>query len=260
MRSAFQSLLVGCRLSLAYRKALLVLLLFESSLLVSFYFLWHAVYASAPSGHLAGYSFQMFFSYLLLARFASRLTAGTPRGFFTRKIASGAIVYDLTLPVSLQAVLFWQHLGSRLVTVILLSPVLAAGFVLSHGHVAAGSILPIFVLSLGLAYCCSFYFEFLVSLVAFFTTSLQGIQEAKVLLVGLASGAFFPIELLPNWVKVVALALPFQTFVYAPARMFVTGQVEYRTLFTQAAWLAILAALSAIALKRARNNAPLLGG
>ncbi|MCV5209234.1 hypothetical protein OFC00_30570, partial [Escherichia coli] len=71
-------------------------------------------------------------------------------------------------------------------------------------------------ISMMLAMMCAFTFELAFSTITFFTNSIQGLNEAKALLVTLASGSLFPLDILPRGLQIFLSLLPFKYIVYTP--------------------------------------------
>ncbi|ADD27326.1 MULTISPECIES: ABC-2 family transporter protein [Thermaceae] len=257
------NLRVGFQLALAYRRAAAVWVVGELALLVAFYFLWRAVFLSVPAGSFADRDFAAFYLYLLTARLAARFTGGPAWGFFAQRVRVGTVVYDLVQPVELEYALLARWLGQKAGQLVMALPAYATAAFVSGAWSAGEWRLGWFFLSLVVGFACAYFFEFLMSLSAFYTSAQQGINEAKALVVALLSGAFFPIDLLPDRYALLASLLPFQAFIYLPARMLQPSMPEseiFRGLAVQLFWLLVLAASSRFLLGRVRQRFNVQGG
>ncbi|MCS6926864.1 MAG: ABC-2 family transporter protein [Candidatus Binatia bacterium] len=254
---------VGFQLALAYRRAAAVWVVGELSLLVVFYFLWRAVFLYAPAGSFSDRDFAAFYLYLLTARLTARFTGGPAWGFFAQRVREGTVVYDLVQPVELEYALLARWLGQKVGQLLMALPVYAAAMFVSVAWSAGEWRWGWFLLSLVVGFACAYFFEFLMSLSAFYTSAQQGINEAKALVVALLSGAFFPLDLLPDPYALLAGLLPFQAFIYLPARMLhpsISESEIFHGLAVQLFWLLALAASSRFLLGRVRQRFNAQGG
>lgn len=257
------SVRIGFAETFVYRWAVLIDMLAEVVLLLAFYFLWQAVFATAPNGELQGFSFADFFAYLLVARLVASITATSGWGFFYEPVRSGDIMLDLSRPLSLTGVTFCQHLGSKLAQLLLTAPAFVIAALLLGVFEGVFLHPSLFLLSVLLAFGAAFFFEFLVSISAFYTLAQQGIHEAKALAVTLLSGALFPLALLPAPLASALGLLPFAHFVYTPSQVLLgnlSGTALASAFAAQLAWILVLGSLSLLAMSWVRLRYDLQGG
>jgi ABC-2 type transport system permease protein len=72
-------------------------------------------------------------------------------------------------------------------------------------------------------------------------------------------GVLLPLQVMPEWLERVALALPFSAMSHAPARL-ASGHVEPYLLVTQAAWGLVLLAVAAWAFAAGERRLQAVGG
>ena len=72
-------------------------------------------------------------------------------------------------------------------------------------------------------------------------------------------GMLLPLEVLPNWLRHVALATPFPSMAYAPARLG-SGHVEPSLLAVQGAWLAGLCVAATLLFRAGERRLEVVGG
>jgi ABC-2 type transport system permease protein len=78
-------------------------------------------------------------------------------------------------------------------------------------------------------------------------------------LVFMLGGMLIPMQLLPQWMHSIALATPFPSMAYIPARL-ASGHVEPQLLLVQLAWLAAVSAFAAFVFSRGERHLNVVGG
>jgi ABC-2 type transport system permease protein len=78
-------------------------------------------------------------------------------------------------------------------------------------------------------------------------------------LVFMLGGMLIPLQLLPQWMHSLALATPFPSMAYTPAR-FASGHLEPKLLLVQLAWLAAVSAFAAFVFSRGERHLNVVGG
>lgn len=248
--------------SIAYRTALYLSLMNVILLLVIQYYLWTAVFdvSVAPGG----FTLSEMLTYVLLARALGaffNITVDTEMG---NRIRRGTIAADLARPVDLQAMWFFQSLGGSLVNLCLVTiPVyivlLALGLIRPPGGLVTTVC---FLLSVSLAYILLYALSYCFGLLSFWTKTGWGLSDIKDALLLIFSGSFIPLELYPSWLRTIAEVLPFQSIMYTPVRIYMSGpsiSIAY-WLLVQAAWALALLALSRLIWHRAAARLVVYGG
>ena len=104
-----------------------------------------------------------------------------------------------------------------------------------------------FLLSLFLAMTISFFVEFWIGLLTFYTNYSWGLQTFQDALISLFSGALIPLSFFPGWLRLIADALPFKDMSYSPVAIYlglVKGPQVLETLGFQVIWIIALFFLS----------------
>ena len=100
----------------------------------------------------------------------------------------------------------------------------------------------LFVFSLVLAYILRFFVEWALSLVAFWTTRNEAINQMYYFFGLFLSGRIAPLDLLPGWARAIADALPFKWSVAFPVELLLgrldTAQIE-RGFLMQLLWVVV---------------------
>jgi ABC-2 type transport system permease protein len=104
--------------------------------------------------------------------------------------------------------------------------------------------LVIFPLSLLMAFMVSFYIDYFVGLLGFYSESVWGLSTVKEIIVTVFSGALIPLQFFPATLQKVLLWLPFQAIYHTPLMLVTRPDQSWNIilpmLFVQLFWVAIL--------------------
>lgn len=180
-------------------------------------------------------------------------------------VYSGSIGADLLKPLHL--FIFWmaRDLGRALVNLVGRGVLLVALF---------GLVYPVqlprrleqwlaFGAALSLGWLVSFAWRFLVNLAAFWTPDARGVGRVAYTLSQLASGFLLPLRLYPDWFGQLCNLTPFPALFNTSAEIFLgmlSGSDLWLALLNQAAWFAVLAALSIWAYRAGVRRLVIQGG
>jgi ABC-2 type transport system permease protein len=99
-------------------------------------------------------------------------------------------------------------------------------------------------LSLFMAFMISFYFDYFVGLLGFYSESVWGISTVKEIIVTVFSGALIPLQFFPDALQKMLLLLPFQAIYHTPLMMVTrpdqSWDVFLPMLLVQFFWVAVL--------------------
>lgn len=208
-----------------------------------FYYIWMAIYKF--DSIINGITKDQIITYIILSRIIyTQITWGfIPR--LGRTIQTGAIAMELLRPMDFMLMTFFERIGDFLAFTAMTGIPILIICSLTLGMQAPPNFMTLiyFIISFLMAMMVSFFFEFFVGLLTFYTNyswGLQGFQEA---VVSLFSGALIPISFFPGWLKVVTNFLPFQQMSYSPVSIYlgvVKGPQVFEVLGFQLMWLIIL--------------------
>jgi ABC-2 type transport system permease protein len=114
-----------------------------------------------------------------------------------------------------------------------------------------------------MALAISFFFDFCVALLTFYTNYCWGLQTFQEAFISLFSGALIPIAFFPHWLKVITNLLPFQQMSYSPVSIYlglVKGPQVYEILATQIVWLIIMFVIARLFFSFAIKKVTIQGG
>lgn len=208
-----------------------------------FYYIWMAVYNVDYS--LNGITKDQIVTYIILSRIIySQITYGFIQKIGTM-IHTGAISMEMLRPMDFISMMFFERVGDFLAFATLTglpALIIAAIFLgLDAPYSLHNGIF--FVVSLILAVAISFFFDFFIGLLTFYTNYSWGLQTFQEAFISLFSGALIPIAFFPDWLKIIANVLPFQQMSYSPVSIYlglVQGNQVYHILFIQLIWLVVM--------------------
>lgn len=176
---------------------------------VIIFFLWSAIY-DGSGGVIKGVSFHQAFVYLALAStFLSIYSTGTDWKV-SGTIVSGNIINQLIKPTDYQLMLFFHSMAQVVYLLFWVgTPVILLISAVGGLDVIVVERLPLFLLSLCLAYGISFHIDYLVGVTAFHTQSIWGLISIKESLILVLSGAVVPLVFFPESFQSVLAFTPF---------------------------------------------------
>jgi ABC-2 type transport system permease protein len=181
------------------------------------------------------------------------------------RIRSGDIAIDLYRPVGLLGWYLAADLGRASYHLVTrgagptLIGVLLFDLVWPQGAAAAIG----FALSLALAVVVSFGIRFLLASTAFWILDANGPRVLGGVLALFLSGMVLPLVLFPGWLREIALALPWASYLQTPADIWLghrTGWSLVGAMGLQALWAAILLAVCQVVLRAATRKVVVQGG
>lgn len=214
-----------------------------------FYYIWMAIYKY--DSLINGISKEQIVTYIIFSRIIyTQLTWG----FIPRigvKVQTGSIVMDLLKPVDFQLYMYLGRMGDFTIFAILTSIPILIICALTLGIQPPPNVnaLICFCLSLILAMTISFFVEFCIGLLTFYTNFSWGLQTFQESLVALFSGALIPLSFFPGWLLKITYVLPFKEMSYSPVAIYlglIKGDAIYETLLFQCLWVVALVIISRI--------------
>lgn len=228
-----------------------------------FYYIWMAIYKF--DSVINGVSKDQIVTYIILSRIIyTQITWGfIPR--IGRSIHTGSIVMDLLKPMDFQLFMFFERIGDFLAFASMTAVPVLIICSLTLGMKAPSDFMTLvcFMLSLFMAMALSFFVEFCIGLMTFYTNYSWGLQTFQESLVALFSGALIPITFFPGWLKVITNFLPFQQMSYSPVSIYlgiVKGPQVYEVLLFQFVWIVILLLISRLFYSFAIRKITVQGG
>ncbi|MFA7659220.1 MAG: ABC-2 family transporter protein [Candidatus Gastranaerophilaceae bacterium] len=212
-----------------------------------FYYIWMAIYKD--DSIINGISKEQIVTYIILSRIIyTQLTWGfIPK--IGRKIQKGEIIMDLLKPIDFQFFMYVGRIGDFITFASMTAiPVLIVCACTLGIQIPQNPLIFIyFFISLFLAMTISFFVEFWIGLLSFYTNYTWGLQSFQESLVALFSGALIPLTFFPHWLLTIANLLPFKEMSYSPVAIYlgiITGPQIIETIIFQLLWAVALLFLS----------------
>lgn len=262
LRALVAACSVSARAKFAFRTSTVVGVIATILQVVLVFAVWTAVYGARTE--VAGVDQGRAITYAVLAVAIS--TVFQPFVFDTlySRIRNGAVLFDVTRPVSAVPVTLAQNLGTSLSE----SPAALAGLVVALviGAVAAPGDLVTglaFAVSLALGYAIATITNFTVGLVGFWSTEVGAAFLIYRMLAMFSSGAMIPLWFMPDWLRTTVTFLPFAGQVFVPLSVFTDPSPGWHTLGSigyQALWVLVLMGICALVWRRALRRLVVFGG
>ena len=226
-----------------------------SSLIVVF--LWLAIYRSAGSGLIGGYSVKEMVTYLLGAGLINTFILTTAENPETSEsIQDGTLSTMLIKPISPYGIWFMRDLGSKAFLFLLGLLGYMCVFFFFRDYVLPPSspgYFLLFLLSMILAAILQFLLFEVLSLLAFWLENTFGIRFTMRVIMEVVGGAIIPVSFFPEILQEIFLLLPFPYLIYLPMRIYLgkipIGEVPLE-LLTTGVWIMGLAVLNVMTWKK----------
>lgn len=187
--------------------------------------LWMAIFKGAQAIEIAGFTQNYYLAYALWGTFVARITVNWMYEFrMIEEIDTGSINGLLVRPMHYYEYYLSQLLGYKLVTttVSFIFPIaLITLFDLptqwSRIPAAMALIFYYVIFVYGMSFC--------IASLAFFFNKVNSLTVTKNLALWLLTGELFPLDLMPENIKNIFLALPFSCGVYIPVG-YITGRID----------------------------------
>ncbi len=230
--------------------------------MVVLYFFWQAVYANG--GALGGLTFQQTINYVVLAQLLMPLIDNNLIFNFGWMIREGQVAIDLLRPMDLQARFYVDSAGSLALNLLIKTPLLIIAVIFFQVQLPRDVLTwLVFLVSLILGHAVMFFFDWIFSCLAFYSTETWGLSVVRVAVVTFFSGAIVPLPMMPPWLQAIANVLPFAQSIYVPVS-FLSGVTPIsaapQAWLIQLAWLIGLGAISRVVFRRSLRQVTVQGG
>lgn len=212
-----------------------------------FYYIWMAIYKE--DSIINGISREQIITYIILSR---TIYTQITWGFIPKigsKVHNGSIILDLLKPIDFPFYMYLSRLGDFIAfgSMTAIPVLIISGLTLGIQPPPSPLVFLYFFISLLLAMSISFFVEFWIGLLTFYTNFSWGLQTFQESLVALFSGALIPLTFFPGWLLKITNLLPFKEMSYSPVAIYlglIKGNEIFETLMFQVIWLFILMILS----------------
>lgn len=216
-----------------------------------FFELWKVTFATSGTTAINGMTLYSTMWYLMIAE-TIELSRPQLARTISENVKDGSIAYILNKPYSFLLYQFSNAMGETVFRA-LMNAVLGSVIVwwLVGAPPAWIGWLCALVAILG-AWILNFCISCLIGLSAFLVEDVAPFMWIYQKFVFILGGFLIPLPLYPQWLQVIAKALPFSAMIYGPAQLFVAPSVSLFTeiFFTQTAWILAFGLILTIAYRR----------
>lgn len=257
-----QYAMIGAREMMAYRGNFLWSLIGLAVQILLLSLVWRAVYDGRDQ--VDGVDLPTMVAYVTLANIQLWVVMTASYNLLPHRVRDGKIAMDLCRPVGV----FEQVLAGQVGRMVAILPfgliavplgMLAGELRPPASAVAAGG----YVVSLTLAFGIAVLADTVIAMTVFWTMEARGIQFIYRNIAQFLAGGLVPLWFMPDWLRAVAEALPFQAMTYTPVSVYLgrlTGPDLARALAVQALWLAGVYLLGRLVWRRALHKVVIQGG
>ncbi|WP_308201405.1 ABC transporter permease [Sphaerisporangium perillae] len=179
-----------------------------------------------------------------------------------QRVRTGDVALDLVRPASLQLWTLADDLGRAAFLFFARSvpPTLVGAALFGIRVPGDPATWAAFLVSMALGVVVSFGLRYLVALSSCWIVDDRGVQSLSLVMTTFFSGMILPLVLFPGWLGTLAQALPWAAMVQVPADVYLGKRDVLGALAFQAAWVAAVLGLGALATRSARRKVVIQGG
>jgi len=230
--------------------------------LVSF---WTAVYGSGSQDTIGGLQLDQTLNYIILAQiFLPAVHSTGTILYFGNLMREGQVGIELLRPVDFQIATYVRSLAEIGMAFVTQIPLVIVGWLLYRFQLptdpkAWGA----FLLSVFLGSAVVFCFDWILSCMAFYSTEVWGLNTLRFSIATFFSGALVPVDIMPDWLQQITMALPFSYALYVPVSVLsgITPLSEMpRIWLLEVGYLVILVVLSRLIFRVSVRKVTVQGG
>lgn len=233
-----------------------------------YYYLWMAIYASASSGQLGGFTRSEMILYVFLSYTISDLVMIGISSEIGKDVLDGSVAMNLIKPINYRLYLTFKSLGVMIYRIVVPSVFIWAGLeiykVTALGMpVSSPAQIGPALLSILLSFFIYVFFDYCFGMLAFVTTYIFGMTIIKNAALNLLTGRLIPISFFPAVVQEIFSFLPFTAMTYVPVMIWMgkySGTEALYQLGKQALWVVLLYLLGGFLWKKIEKRIVILGG
>lgn len=181
-------------------------------------FFWRGVYASSST--LSGLSLTTTLNYILIAQLLLPLIENRLIFNFGWMIREGQVAIDLLRPMDFQGRFYVDAVGNLALNLLLKVPLLIIAVIFFGLQLPSDpAVWAAFLIALLLGHAVLFFFDWIFSCLAFYSTETWGLSVVRVAVATFFSGSLVPLQMLPDWLRGIADALPFAQSVAVPVSL-----------------------------------------
>ncbi len=244
--------------------------------LLSFYYLWHAIYAGRAE--IAGISLASMVAYTLVSTLIGFIVRQDVNIMIGDKVYTGDIAPELIKPTSYQRIVLYTAVGQALFNLFFKGvPVfILFGYLLDIAIPFEPTRLLLAALSCGLGFAMYFLIDLSLGCVSFWITQTFGVNQFKNAFMAFCAGSIMPLDFYPAFLRDALVLMPFKGCFYSPLAIYLGVAPQDNALYDsllahvpsyellliteQVTWILIMLGLSQVLWKKALRKIVILGG
>ncbi len=237
---------LGFESSLEYRGDFFLSIFSGAFIIIIQCFIWNAVFASAGTTVVNGYTYPEMIAYSILAGIVNKIVSAGFQNEIAGDIKSGGLSKFIVQPIGYFYYRLFCFLGGKVPQLIVLFPLSFGVLALTHytiGLEISVERLPLFFSFAVLAMLLNFLIYYCLSALAFIMTEVWGIFIAASQAILMLGGGLFPLEVFGDTASQILSLLPFKYLIYYPVNIVTgrmpTGEILPNALI-QVAWIFLL--------------------
>ena len=181
---------------------------------------WQAIYGSAAQAGqstLEGLNLTTTLNYVILARVIGNANVPSVYWMIVQGIGKGELELELLRPIDFQIMHLSRELAAWGLTLLRSLPALLIGIALFEARLPSDPLAYfVFIVTFTLGGVVLYFFEFLLTCLAFYTAEAYGLSMLRDGVALFLSGALIPLSFLPGIVATIAGLTPFAQALYLP--------------------------------------------
>ncbi|MBN1620001.1 ABC-2 family transporter protein [candidate division WOR-3 bacterium] len=256
-------ILVGTKKNLVYRADFILNFVSALVMITVQYFLWSAVFSKQAS--IKDFDFTDMIKYVLGLWFIfSFVNTQSLSYVIQNKVVNGDISCEFLMPLRLYLYYFIDYLSQKLLYLLFSGlPALLISVVLYRVSFVSWINMPLFFMSLFLAFVIAFNISFLVGIFSVFFKNIEGFIQFERFLRILLSGGLVPLAFFPGTFEKITFFFPYRYIFYVPVMIF-TGKMPYKEMLInlpfQFLWAIALTVFAQRFFYRIKLRAVIFGG
>lgn len=206
------------------------------------FFIWKSVLGQG--GDIYGYSFSAIMTYLFGTTILRSLVMGSRTIDLGWMINSGALTIPLMRPINIFSFFFVRDLADKLFNLGFMFIEIPLIYLIFHPPIFLQTnylTIALTMTSLGLAVLIYFYINIIFGSLGFWSRDVWAPRFLLMVIMEFATGAMFPLDMLPSLWQKIFLLTPFPYLIYVPLKVYLGQSIS---LFPQLGWVVILGVLA----------------
>ena len=241
MKKYFSTFLITLQEYFVYRLNMLMWRIRQIFVFLMPFFIWRALVGSG--GEIYGYTFPALMTYLFGTTILRSLVMGSRTVDLGWMINSGYLTIPLMRPIGMFRFLFVRDLADKLFNLSFMFIEIPLIFLIFHPPVFLQTnplVLGLSLISLIFAMLLYFFINIIFGSMAFWSRDVWAPRFLLMVILEFATGAMFPLDMLPAvWQKVLSFT-PFPHLLFTPLKLYLGQNIDFTTtLLVELSWVII---------------------